>query len=227
MSREVRVADHLVLSYRALMVLGGLICLELLAVGVWFRVADWRLLRASAAAHPLVWINVAIFAVMAVRRRPSTFGRRWPAAVVALAYLGLLAWIGGVIDFRGGGVAVELLWLPPGWGPVLKIGTPWVGLTLFPYQVIGYVTLAYLAYRSLLDAFGAVTGAIVGLASCIGCTVPIAAGLGATLVGGSVPLAFGGAGRPAALGTVVFLVAVAALLWRPPGDPARDARQSG
>jgi hypothetical protein len=196
-------------------VLAAIVSLEVIVVVVWFAVADWSVLRPAAVAHPLVWINVAVFGLLVVDTPTGTARFRALAAAVAIGYLILIAWIGGVLRPTGGPIELSVLWLPPGWGPAVRVGSPLVGATLFPYQVVGYLTLAYLLYAALLDAVSPVAGALTGLASCIGCTIPLAAVLLGPLVGGTVPLALGGAGRPAALGTIVFAVSVAILLWRP------------
>lgn len=184
-------------------------------MATWFALADWSVLRPTAVAHPLVWINVAAFALLVVEHPTGRPASRGLAAAIAIGYLVLIAWVGGVLRPTTGAIELTVLWLPPGWGPAVRLSSPWLGATLFPYQVLGYGTLAYLLYAALLDAVSPVAGALTGLASCIGCTIPLAAAVLGPAMGGTLPLALGGAGTPAALGTVVFGVSVAILLWRP------------
>lgn len=208
--------DALRFTRRDAGLLGGLIGAEVIIVSLWFAVADWSVLRPLAVAHPLVWLNVGAFALLAVERPDSTRRQRALAAGIGMLYFALVSWVGGLLQDGMGGVSASILWLPPGWGPALHITSPWLAATLFPYQVVGYLTLSYLLYVAMLGAIQPVAGAVLGLTSCIGCTLPLAASLGAPLIGGSLPLALGEAGRPAAVGTIVFVLSVAILLWRPP-----------
>lgn len=196
--------------------LGGLILVELAFVIVWFAVADWSVLRPLAVAHPLVWLNVSAFAALVVDRPDSPPRQTMVVAGIGVVYFGVVSWIGGLLRHGMGGLDASILWLPPGWGPAIHVTSPWLGATLFPYQVVGYLTLAYLLYIAVLSAIQPVAGAVLGLTSCIGCTLPLAASLSAPLIGGTLPLALGEAGRPAAIGTIVFVLSVALLLWRPP-----------
>lgn len=200
---------------RITVVLGILVAVEVLAVVLWFMFADWSVLRPVSVAHPLVWLNIAAFALIVTDRPTATRRDRFLVGALALGYLGVLGWVAGALKHGIGGYDVAIIWLPPGWGPAVQISSPWIRGTLFPYQVVGYVTLAYLLYVAILDAVQPVSGALLGFASCVGCTLPLAATALPLLLGGSAPISVEGLGRPAAIGTVVFALSVAILLWRP------------
>jgi hypothetical protein len=202
-------------SRRIAGVLGVLLALEVLAIVLWFRFADWSILRPASVAHPLVWLNIAAFALLVTDRPAARRRDRFIAILVALCYLVVLGWVAGAIKHGMGAYDLTIIWLPPGWGPAVQVSSPWVRATLFPYQVVGYVTLAYLLYVGILDAVRPVAGALLGVASCIGCTLPLAATVLPVIFGGTAPLSVEGVGRPAAIGTLVFALAVAILLWRP------------
>lgn len=215
--REI-IPDGLPSGYRRIGgVLGILVVVEVVAVVLWLTLADWSVLRPASVAHPLVWVNIAVFAIL-VSERPVAIQRdRLLAGAVAIGYLGVLGWVAGALKHGVGGYTVALIWLPPGWGPAVQVSSPWIRATLFPYQVVGYVTLAYLLYVAILDAVRPVAGALLGFTSCIGCTLPLAATGLALILGGSAPLSVEGIGRPAAIGTLVFALSVTILLWRPAG----------
>lgn len=196
-------------------VLGVLIVLEVLVVALWFNVADWSVLRPASVAHPLVWLNIAAFALLVTDRPTASRRDRLLAGALAVAYLGVLGWVAGALKHGLGTYDLAILWLPPGWGPAVQVSSPWIRATLFPYQVVGYITLAYLLYVGILDAVQPVAGALLGFASCVGCTIPLAATALPLVLGGSAPFSVEGLGRPAAIGTIVFALAVAILLWRP------------
>lgn len=195
--------------------LGVLIIVEVLLVALWFTLADWSVLRPASVAHPLVWVNIAAFALLVTDRPAASRRDRLLAGALALAYLGVLGWVAGALKHGMGTYDLAIIWLPPGWGPAVQVSSPWIRATLFPYQVVGYVTLAYLLYVGILDAVEPVAGALLGFASCVGCTLPLAATALPLLLGGSAPFSVEGLGRPAAIGTLVFALAIAILLWRP------------
>lgn len=203
---------------RIAVVLGVLIAIEVLAITLWFSLAEWSVLRPASVAHPLVWVNIAAFALLVTDRPTASRRDRLLAGGLALGYLAVLGWVAGALKHGMGTYQFAIIWLPPGWGPAVQISSPLVRATLFPYQVVGYVTLAYLLYVGILDAVQPVAGALLGFASCVGCTLPLAASALPLLLGGSAPLSVEGLGRPAAIGTLVFALAVAILLWRPASD---------
>jgi len=53
----------------------------------------------------------------------------------------------------------------------------WLRLYLVPFQAVGYVSLAYLLYVTLLDSIRAAISGIFGLITCVGCTWTLVAPL--------------------------------------------------
>ena len=88
-------------------------------------------------------------------------------------------------------------------------------MTLIPYQVVGYATLAYLVYARVLEATGTAITGLLGLFSCVSCAWPVVGTAVAAVFGsGSAVYAFALA-ESYGLSTAVFVSAVALLTWRP------------
>jgi len=167
---------------------------------------------------PLVWINVSIWALTRTDAPTAaiTTRKRALAAGLGLAYFLILGWIGGLYSVGGAGLGLTVrTTLPPGWGPALLYSTNELTLTLFPYKLLGYATLAYLVYITVLDAATSAVSGLLGLVSCVSCSWPVAASLLSTVFGGSSAAVSAATSQPYALSTAVFVSAVATLLWRP------------
>lgn len=90
----------------------------------------------------------------------------------------------------------------------------WVAAVFVPYQLVGYLALAYLIYAAVLDITKSAAAGIIGLVPCPGCAAPLFA-----------PLLAGAAGASSAfalllaytyeISTVFFVLAVSLLYWRP------------
>lgn len=179
---------------------------------------------------PFVWVDAALYAVVAVRAdaaraaSAATGRRRVLAAVVALGYFAVLAVVGGVvlpgIGDRALGWRLTLA-LPPGWSPALLYSGAAVNLNLIPYRVVGYGTLAYLVYVTVVDTARGAFAGVLGLFSCVSCALPVVAAVAASLLGGVVgvagvaTLASVASLQSYALSTAAFVVTVALLTWRP------------
>lgn len=182
---------------------------------------DAGLAAPASLAVPFVWLTVAATAVWVVDV-PRVPRRVWlGAAVAGGSYTLALAWLTGVVSLSSGAATgLDLLLLPPGWGPALGWDGPVVAARLLPYRVAGYLALGYLVAVAVADAAGpgdrvcSAAGGVVALSSCAGCSLPLVSwlvgGLGSVALTGSV-----GVG-PATylLATGSYLVAVGALVWR-------------
>lgn len=170
-------------------------------------------------AVPYVWITAAVVAVVHVDR-PAVTGRRRAVAVAVGAGYGLaLAWVAGLVAVGDAGGGITLALLPPWWGPVLRSHGV-IALTLFPYRVVGYGALGYLAHAAAGDALAGGSGVLPGSAggllavlSCVGCAVPLLSvvGLGGVGAGAVAALAGGGGLERQVLGTAAYLLAVGLL----------------
>ena len=111
--------------------------------------------------------------------------------------------------------------LPPGWGPALVVNVGVAAAVLMPAKVLGYAALAYLLYGAVVDAAGAGIAGVLGLFSCLSCSLPILAGAAASIVGGGAFVAAAATGLGYGPSTLVFVITVALLWWRPGFDVLR------
>jgi len=214
LSREWLVRNPLVVALAALVVLteAGLVA-SYLAVGG-NTITDWTIVLI-----PWVWINVGIWAAVRTRPPASPPRRRRLAAGIAVGYFGLLAVVAGLVGpgvgSRPASLGVALTSIPPGWAPTILANTSVVRLSIVPYQLVGYVALAYLVYATVLEAAGSAVTGVLGFLSCVSCTWPVIAPVLTGLVGGGAALSAAASGQSYAISTVVFVVTVALLYWRP------------
>ena len=178
--------------------------------------------RTGMYLYPFVWTNVAVWGVLRVRTPSAPTSQRALAALVAGGYLLLLGYVGGLYAVGPTqyttGIDVHFWSLPPGWSPAVLYTGSWLTLALIPYKVVGYAALAYLVYGVVLDAAGGGGGlmaGVLGLFSCVSCTLPVIAGVVGGFVGGASFLVSAAYGQSYALSTAVFVVTVVLLVWRP------------
>jgi hypothetical protein len=189
----------------------------LLVAGYYLFAADVTLRDPFFAAVPFVWLNLAVWAVARADVPPAPGRKKAVAAGVAVGYFLLLAVFGGVVNGPSAlsGVTVNVLQLPPGWNPALLYNGPVVSLVVLPYKLVGFAALAYLVYATVLDAASVLVGGVLGLFSCVSCTLPIIAGIAAGLFGGGSAVAGFASANSYLLSTAVFGVTVLLLSWRP------------
>ncbi|WP_435317732.1 DUF7546 family protein [Haloarchaeobius sp. TZWSO28] len=203
----------------------GLLCaLELLAVVAYFRFTSSELVSVRYALYPFVWINVGVLAVVATDPIPTARRFRLLGVAVAVGYFLLLAWFAGLISLAPAGhehaaSGFSVAMPSPGWGPTLSYTGAVFQFALVPFRVVGYLSLAYLVYATVLESLSASATGLVGLFSCVSCAFPLISSLASGTAGSAAALAtvyaFG-----VDLSTLVFVVAVALLYWRP-GVPSR------
>ncbi|PSP33275.1 hypothetical protein BRC64_03990 [Halobacteriales archaeon QH_10_67_22] len=174
--------------------------------------------------YPWIWINVAVWAVLRTNPGPASAGTRRIAAALAVAYVGLLAYVGGLVGPGGDVTTFRVVWttVPLGWGPAVAYVGDTVALTLIPYRVVGYLALGYLVYATIVDAAGSAVTGVFGLLSCVSCSWPVLASLLAGVAGGGSGVAAAVQQGSYGLSTVVFVVTVALLYWRPFGSGNRE-----
>ncbi|MFB6223030.1 MAG: ABC transporter ATP-binding protein [Haloarcula sp.] len=161
---------------------------------------------------PFIWMNVA--ALVFIRVRPAPIKRRQTlvSAVVALGYLLVLGYVGGVYGTGGQGTGFRLVTqAPPGFSPTVVFSGATLSIVLIPWKVAGYLALAYLVFVTVLDASGGAVGGVLGLFSCVSCVLPVIAsilggfaGVGATLSQAALSQSYG-------LSTAVFILSVGLL----------------
>lgn len=215
------IADHPF----AVLVAAFVVLTEVALVATYVTVAENTITDWTIVLVPWVWINVGVWAVVRTRTPAADERRRWLVAVLAVGYLGVLAFVGGLVGpgvaSQPSGLRVAFASIPPGWAPTLFVNTDVVRLSIVPYQFVGYVALAYLVYATVLDAAGSAITGLLGLLSCVSCTWPILASLLTGLVGSGTALSAAASSQSYALSTVVFVVTVALLHWRPGFTPSR------
>lgn len=173
--------------------------------------------------YPLVWIDVGLWALLRTKPPDASARTRRLAAGLAVAYVLLLAFVANVIgpgEVLGGnpaiGFSTRLFNVPPGWAPALLYNGPYLHLSLRPPYVVGFLALGYLVYATILEARGVASLGLLGVLSCLSCTLPVlAAGLAlatgvstGSLVAASAPYLL-----PAS--TALYVLTVALLYWRP------------
>jgi len=198
----------------------GVVLVEASLVVAYFAVTTAEPATGRYLVYPFVWINAGLWAVDRTTPAPGSRRHRWLAAGLAAGYFLLVMWIPGQIrlgtvrpDHLGFGLQhLRVAWQAPGWGPVLAYDGV-LRLYLVPFEVVGYAALAYLVYATLLDATrGALSGAL-GLATCVGCTVPVVAPLAGLLGGPATGLATTAYAWSYDIGTILFLLTLG-LLYR-------------
>lgn len=201
----------------AVRVLGPLVSIEFLLLAFYFGATHATAISLRYVLYPLVWIDVAVWVVYRTGRVSATTRRRLVAAAVAAAYVLVLAAIAGVIrptpDVPASEYGLRLVGGPPGWGPAVVYLSSTVQVAAVPYLVVGYLALGYLVYVTVLRTATAALSGVVGVASCVGCGVSIAASLVAGVAGGGSALTAAAYELSVDLSTLVFLVAAAALYW--------------
>jgi len=168
--------------------------------------------------YPFVWINVSLYALVRTDPASASTRNRRIAAALAVGYFGVLAYTGGLVGHSHGPSTARIAWaLPPGWSPAFVFNGAGIGLNLIPYKVIGYATLAYLVYATVLDAARSAVSGVLGLLSCVSCSWPVIAAVATGIAGSSSGIAAAVTDGSYGISTVVFVVTVALLYWRPFG----------
>jgi hypothetical protein len=166
---------------------------------------------------PFVWINAALWGLARTEVPDASRRRRAVAGAVGLGYLLVLGYAGGL--YGGTGAAATGLRLslafPPGWSPAAVYSGADLRVVVLPFKLFGYAALAYLVYVTVLETAGGLAAGVVGLFSCVSCTLPVIAAALSGLVGGAGALAAAASAQSYGLSTVVFVVTVVLLTWRP------------
>ncbi|WP_435124775.1 DUF7546 family protein [Halobaculum sp. D14] len=205
------------LSRRAVLLGTLVVNVELAAVVAYFTFTNAAMTSPAFTLYGLVWVNTALVVFAGFDAPDAARSTRRRAAAVAVAYFAVLAAVGGVVGAASANAtpSLSVALLPPGWGPALLVTGFGVDAILMPAKVLGYAALALLLYGAVADAAGAGVAGVLGLFSCVSCTLPLVAGAAATLLGGGGALVAATTGFGYGPSTLVFLVTVALLWWRP------------
>jgi len=161
---------------------------------------------------PFIWLNIAGLVFLRVRPELATRRRTLGSAVVALGYLLVLGYVGGVYGTGGQGTGIRLVTqAPPGFSPTVVFSGATLSVVLIPWKVAGYLALSYLVFVTAVDASGGAVGGIVGLFSCVSCVLPIIASILGGFVGVSATLSQAALSQSYGLSTVVFVASVGLL----------------
>lgn len=171
-------------------------------------------------AVPVVWITAAVVGVRHAERPESAAGVRAVAALVGVGYGVALAWVTGAVGAAAGPAGgLDVLLLPPWWGPVVRYDGAVVSLFVFPYRAVGYAALAYLVSLAVRDvaAYGtsAGVGGLVALGSCAGCALPVVAAVASALGGAGAGVGTAVAGETYLIATAAYVLSVGVLTVRP------------
>lgn len=209
------------LGVRRETIIGGaaLVNIEFLLVAIYLLVAPVTPTGIAVYIYPFVWINVALWAIWRVDAPSVNRRRQYGASFIALSYFLLLGYLGGLYGLGSeamvSGLRLEYVSLPPGWGPALLYSGEWVRFALLPFKVIGYLTLGYLIYVTILDTATSAAAGLLGLFSCVSCVLPIIAAVASGFVGAGGALVTIASVQSYSLSTAVFVITVLLLVWRP------------
>lgn len=169
--------------------------------------------------YPFVWINVSLWAVARTTPAATSTRNGRIAAALAVGYFAVLAYAGGLVGPGQGslGPSLALTSLPPGWAPAVTYTGFGLSVVLIPYKLIGYATLAYLVYATVIDAAGSAVTGVLGLLSCVSCSWPVLASIATGVVGSGTGVAAAVSQGSYGISTAVFVMTVALLYWRPFG----------
>lgn len=165
--------------------------------------------------YPLVWMTVGAWAMTSVDLDIRSKTQAVLAGGIGLAYYLLLLWIPGNIGLApaGGEIVTRVELYAPGWGPLVVFTGPYLRLFLVPFEVIGYAGLAVLVSANVLTfSRGALSG-VLGLVTCVGCTVPVMIPLLGLLGGPATSMTTTAYAYSYDIGTVLYVLTVI-LLYR-------------
>jgi hypothetical protein len=193
-----------------------------LALG-YLLIADITITQPRYTIYGLLWIFVGAIVIWKTNPASADARTRRRATIVAIVYLSILSIVGGVIITTGGNAAnaltqsfgIRVATLLPGWGPAPIITTPIGAVVLMPARIVGYLALTYLVYATVIDAARAAVSGIVGLLSCVSCSWPVIASVLSGVLGGGSAVAAIAVDFSYDVSTVVFILTIALLYWRP------------
>lgn len=199
----------------------GLGTLQALLVGIYVARTGTGIEQVRYVVYPFVWINVGLWAVLRTKSIAAPVAIRGLALFVGAAYFLVLLVLPGKLGIASAGLhasGLQVSWAVPGWGPMLIYSGDILRFYLVPFEVAGYLALAYLVYVNVLVLTRSSLASVLGLATCVGCTVPVLIPLLGILGGAGSTLASTAYQWSYDVGTLLF-VAVVLLLVRGAARP--------
>jgi hypothetical protein len=194
------------------------VIVELFLLGGYFAVRQERPTVLRYTLYPFVWINVALLAAVHVDVPETSRRHTVVAAAIAAGYFVTLLALTGLTGIPSENLLQisSLIDIQPGSPGTERfhIITEYVYVSIIPFRTISFLVLSYLVYVTILDVSGSIAAGALGLFSCVGCTFPILVSVSAGLFG-STAVATAVYGAQFDISTVVFVVSVALLYWRP------------
>lgn len=193
----------------------ALTVVEAVVVVAYLAVTGTSVLSARYLVYPFVWVNAAVLAVVSTPVPTPSDRRTVGALAVAVGYLAVLCWAGGLLALgHGTGLGrLAVFSAPPGWGPMLSLTDGWVHVSVVPFKLVGYLGLSTLVYTALAQASRSVLSGLLGVVTCVSCTGSVLATLLAGTVGGSSVALSELMARSYDLSTAVFLLAIGAMWY--------------
>ncbi len=192
----------------------GIVVAEVLLVTGYLSLSSTTVTQPRYVIYPFIWINVGLWAVYAGAPRVGNERHRLVGVAVAGAYYLVLLAVAGNVVF---GAFVEpylsIIWATPGWGPVLNGSLPGIEIHLVPYEVIGYAGLSYLFYANVLEISRGLLSGVLGIVTCVSCTMPFWGPVFGLLGGSAMGLTGLATTYAYDIGTVIFLLTIGLLYY--------------
>lgn len=189
------------------------LALEAVALLGYFSATSATMTQIRYVVYPFVWINAGLWAILRTTPAPQNRRHRLLGVLVAVGYFLVVMVVPGNVGLGGlaTGTDLRIAWYAPGWGPLLAFDSSWIRLYLVPFEVVGYASLAYLVYANALTVARGTIASVLGIATCVGCTVPILAPAVGLLGGPATALTTTAYQWSYDVGTALFLVTLGLL----------------
>lgn len=192
----------------------AIVAAEAALVAAYFFVSPAELVEPRYLVYAWLWIDAGVWVVWRTVPAPGNRRHRAVGVAVGAAYFLLVMWASGNVGITASGTpGLRVGWYAPGWGPLVATTGPWVRLHLVPFEVVGYVALSYLVYANALDLTRGLLSSVLGLVTCVGCTVPALVPFVGLLGGPGSGLAATAYAWSYDVGTLVFLTTVGLLYY--------------
>jgi len=187
--------------------------MQLSAMAAYIRIQQPMVTELRALAYPVVWITTGTTTAVWIGLTVQSRQRRGLGLAVGGLYTMLLLWLGGIVDWSAGIENLMIQPAMPGWGPLIHYQGEVIALSVVPFKTVAYLALGYVVYVLVAGSQQSVRAAALGVASCVGCTAPVAfavaGGVGGTQSASLVATTGYGLGTLVLVGTCGLLVRAA------------------